>query len=155
MKTLMGAIMLAIISVAAPLAEAQDGTPVPFETIATGRQTRVREATRVAIRDQAAWIALWTRHAGAGAAAPQVDFAREMVVAIFAGEAQVPRTLSIRRITRDPGGLAVAYSLGDARPILETDGLPRSNAFAIVRLVASPLPVRFIQVKTAPVVRSP
>ncbi len=146
--------MLSIIWLGALSAQAQDGAPVQFETIATGRQTRVREAAQRVIRDQAAWVALWKRHAGTDAV-PAVDFAREMVIAIFAGESQVPRTLSVRSITRNASGLAVSYTLGDARPIIDTDGLPRSNAFTIVRLQASPLPVRFIQVKKAPIVRSP
>lgn len=146
--------ILSILCLAASFAQAQDGTPVQFETIAAGRQTRVRDAGRYVIRDQAVWVALWKRHAGTGAA-PAVDFAREMVIAIFAGESQVPRALLVRSITRDAGGLAVSYALGDARPIIDTEGLPRSNAFAIVRLAASPLPVRFLQVKTAPIVRSP
>lgn len=148
--------MFAILCFSASFAQAQDGTPVPFEPIATGRHTRVREAARLVIRDRAAWVVLWKRHAGTDApSAPEVDFAREMVVAIFAGESQVPRALSVRRITRDSNGLVVSYTLGDARPILETEGLPRSNAFAIVRLPASPPPVRFMQVKRAPVVRHP
>lgn len=135
-------------------AQAQDGTPVPFETIATGQQTRVRKAAQHVIRDRAAWVALWKRHAGTDAA-PAVDFTREMVIAIFAGETQVPRALSMRSITRDATGLTVSYALGDARPILDTDSLPRSNAFAIIRLQATPSAVRFIQVKRAPIVRSP
>lgn len=154
MKAIMIMAVLFILWPGALSAQAQDGAPVQFETIATGRQTRVREAVRLVIRDQAAWVALWKRHAGA-AAAPSVDLTKEMVIALFAGESQVPRALSVRSITRDAGGLAVSYTLGDARPITDTDGLPRSNAFTIVRLQASPLPVRFIQVKKAPIVRSP
>lgn len=154
MKKIMIPAILSIFCLGASFAHAQNGARMQFETIATGRQTRVRDAARYVIRDEAAWVALWKRHAGT-AAAPAVDFAREMVIAIFAGESPVPRALSVRFITRDASGLAVSYALGDARPIMDTDGLPRSNAFAIVRLAASPLPVRFLQVKTAPVVRSP
>lgn len=154
MKRIVIAAVLSILCLGASIAQALDGTPVQFETIATGRHTRVHEAARYAIRDQAAWAALWKRHAGTSAA-PAVDFARDMVIAIFAGETQVPRALSVRSITRDADGLGVFYTLRDARPIIDTDGLPRTNAFAIVRLPASPLLVRFLQVKTAPVVRSP
>ncbi|MGH2376321.1 MAG: hypothetical protein ACRDIC_23025 [bacterium] len=154
MKRITITAMLSILCLGASFAQAQDGASVPFETIAAGRQTGVRDAARHVIRDQAAWVALWKRHAGTGAA-PAVDFARDMVIAVFAGESQVPRALSVRFITRDSGGLAVSYALGDARPIIDTEGLPMGNAFAIVRLPASPLPVRFLQVKTAPVVRSP
>lgn len=150
-----GLVMLALVAHADP-ALAQIGPTVQFVTLASGKTSGVHEPTQLVIREQAAWRALWRRHAGPTVLpVPDVDFTREMVVAIFAGESQAPRALSIRRITRESAGLVVSYALGETRPVLETEGLPRSNAFAIVRLPASPLPVRFVQVKTMPVVRAP
>jgi hypothetical protein len=159
MRTLASAVILAILCFGVPsvtAAPAQDPPSLPFETIATGQQTRVREPARLVIRDWAAWVALWTRHADTPApSTPNVDFSREMVIAIFAGESRVSRSLGITRIVREPDRLVVSYSLRDARPLPEGEGMPFVALFQIVRLGRSPLPIVFSQIKRPPVVSQP
>ena len=55
-------------------------------TIARGDSSGVVDSGRVVVRDDAAWHALWSAHAGASAQPPAVDFSTTMVVAAFAGE---------------------------------------------------------------------
>jgi len=59
-------------------------------TIAKGDGSGVSAPRRVIIRDEDAWRALWTEHAGAAAAAPPVDFATQMVAAVFTGDRPTP-----------------------------------------------------------------
>ena len=58
---------------------------VPFVTVDRGVRSRVREPLQAVIRTPAEWDTLWTRHAGRPASPPPVDFAGEMVIAIFVG----------------------------------------------------------------------
>jgi hypothetical protein len=53
-------------------------------TIAKGDQSNIESPAQVLARTEAEWTALWRRHAG-DAAAPPVDFTREMVVGVFMG----------------------------------------------------------------------
>ena len=53
-------------------------------TVDKGDQSNIDEAKQVAIRSDAEWSTLWTRHGGERKK-PAVDFSREMVVGIFMG----------------------------------------------------------------------
>jgi hypothetical protein len=53
--------------------------------LAHGAFSERSAAARLALRDQAAWAALWESHAR-GEAAPVVDFAAHAVLAVFAGQ---------------------------------------------------------------------
>ncbi len=66
---------------AALLAAAQAGAP---RTIDRGTQSRIEERREQAVANTAEWRALWTEHA-AQRELPDVDFARELVVAVFLG----------------------------------------------------------------------
>jgi hypothetical protein len=59
--------------------------PVEFQTIDQTTRSGVREARNVVVRDTPSWAALWSAHAGSGAALPTVDFSRQMVVGVFLG----------------------------------------------------------------------
>ena len=58
---------------------------LPFETVAQGAHSRLTDALDVVVRTADEWTALWARHAGPGPPPPAVDFARQMIVAVFAG----------------------------------------------------------------------
>ncbi len=127
-----------------------------FTTIEAGKSSGVREAAQMVIRDAVEWAALWRRHAGASLRPmPAVDFDREMVIAVFAGTIQSPHVVSVARIVPESGRLVVWYTLMDRRPLPDGEGVTPSTPFVVVRLARSPLPVRFAQVKTPQVNRSP
>ena len=72
----------AVLVAVALLSQAQTGAPMT--TIDKGAQSRVDEARQVVVRTAAEWERLWTAHAD-GRPRPDVDFARDMIVAVFLG----------------------------------------------------------------------
>ena len=62
---------------------------VSFKTIAKGFRSGIREPSQIAIRSQTEWQKLWRQHSSASTAPaplPTVDFAKEIVAAVFLGE---------------------------------------------------------------------
>lgn len=149
---LVGALVGAL---ALPAAATSTGSEVSFVTVAVGQTSGVRQPLQAVIRDRAAWTELWRRHAGPAATVPAVDFTQEMVLAVFAGAAPVPRAVSIGRIVRENGRLTIWYSVRERLPIPEPEGLPPTAPFHIVRLARSGLPVVFMQAKTFPPAGTP
>ncbi|TMI87186.1 MAG: hypothetical protein E6H00_16350 [Bacillati bacterium ANGP1] len=132
------------------------GAPLPFVTIAAGATSSIRTPSRLVVRNDAEWRALWRRHDDpAGGAAPRVDFNRDMVIGVFAGEIRGPAAVAIVRVTRDPDRLVVWYTFRDTSPIPAVDSNVPSAPFSIIRLPRSSLPVGFVQVKTPQVLRRP
>lgn len=128
---------------------------VPFTVVDTGRTSGIREPTQVIVRDAGGWTVLWRTHAGAtGRPAPAVDFTRDMVIGVFAGESTA-RTLAISRIVHESDGLVLWYVLRDTGPLPDGQGLTKASPFQIVRLARLAVPVRFLRVKTPPVVPQP
>ncbi len=151
-----GLMLLALAILAAAPALAQDGAAVPFVTIAAGETSGIHEPEQLVIRDQATWLSLWRRHAASRALpVPAVGFDQQMIIAMFAGQSRVPRSLTIRRIVQESGRLVVWYTLRDARPLPDGEGLTPAAPFQIVRLARSSLPVRFSQIKTPQVYLPP
>ena len=64
-------------------------TPL-LTTIAKGDGSGIVEPRRTVVGDAASWRALWAAHAGPAEPAPAVDFAADMVAAVFAGERPTP-----------------------------------------------------------------
>jgi hypothetical protein len=143
-----------LLASAIPAAATPDGTSVPFQTIAAGRSAGVLRPAQVVIRDQEAWLALWRRHAGPGAAPPALDFGRVMVIAVF-GRAGDPRTVAVTRIDRSARGLTVWFVNQERKPPLDGGGPARGASFHLVRLAQSSLPVTFQEAKVFPVVPQP
>ncbi len=124
---------------------------VSFKTVETGRTSGIREATELAIRDAAAWNELWRRHVGTAARpAPAVDFEREMVIAVFAGESVWSNGLVIIRVVRDVDRLVVYYALADMKPLPISQNVVPAMPFHIVRVPRSATPVWFSLMKTSP-----
>ncbi len=138
-----------------PAPAGANGLDVPFVTVAAGRTSGIRQPLRAVIRDRDAWLALWRRHAGSTAVAPPVDFAREMVVAVFGGSGAGARSVTITRIARGPARLTVWYVTAERSPLPEEGGQSPAAPFHIVRLARSSLPVSFKPTKTFPVVPQP
>lgn len=151
----MGAFVAMVVSLTPASSSGPDGPTVPFTTVAMGNTSRIREPAHLVIRDRDAWLPTWRRHAGPALQAPPVDFSHDIVIAMFAGQSAAPRRMAITRIIREPARLVVWYVLADTRPLPDTEGVNPVAPFHIVRLARSPLPVRFFQAKTAPVLPQP
>jgi hypothetical protein len=62
---------------------------VPFQTVAKGLRSGIRERSQIAIRNRDQWQALWSRHSSINAnpsPPPAIDLDKEMVAAVFLGE---------------------------------------------------------------------
>ncbi len=148
-RTIPGLVLLMLVVIAGGAALAQVGPAVSFVTVAEGRTSGVYEPVQVVIRDQVAWLALWRRHMGTvDGPVPVIDFSRDMVIAIFGGESREQRKVTIRRIVREPDRLEVWYTLVAVRPLPNAEDVTPTVPFQIVRLARSPLPVRFLLIKT-------
>jgi len=143
-----------LVAPGAAAAQTPAGSPVPFVTIAAGEVSRIDEPGQLVIRDQTGWADLWHRIAG-GTPPPPVDFHRDMLIGVFAGQVPEPAAVTIRRIMRTSDRLEVSYAMTLTRPPLDGGETFSSAPFHIVRLVRSPLPVEFFRVKTPPVLRRP
>ncbi len=135
--------VMLVIGVAAVAASATVGSSLPATTIAAGNVSRIHTLTRVIVRDQAAWTDLWRRHTGRADAPPAVNFDRDKVVAVFAGDAFEPVAVSIARIVRESDRLVVTYTLASTRPMADARG-PVIAPFHIVLVARLPLPVTFV-----------
>jgi len=84
-------------------------------TIAKGDGSGVTTPRRLVIRDERAWRALWTEHAGSSAAAPSVDFGTQMIAAVFAGDRPTPGYgVEITDVRRDGNTLGIVVT--ESRP---------------------------------------
>jgi hypothetical protein len=92
------------------LAHSLGGGPVSFVTVARGSVSRVKQPLETVVRTPDDWAGLWARHVGPSAPPPSVNFAAEMVVAVFAGER--PTTgygLEITQVLSTDRSLQVTY----------------------------------------------
>ena len=141
-----------LLALSAGATEWPQGPSVPFKTVVAGTTSHITEPATVVVRDKAAWSALWRRHIGAEhGALPPVDFTHDMVVAVFGGTSTEATRAGIARITREPTGLVVWYSVQATRP-----GPGEGTAHApyhIVKLSQSTLPVAFHFLKTQEILR--
>jgi PrcB C-terminal len=84
-------------------------------TIAKGDGSGVSAPRRVVVRDDRAWRALWTEHAGTSAAAPRVDFGTQMIAAVFAGDRPTPGYgVEITDVRREADALDIVVT--ESRP---------------------------------------
>jgi hypothetical protein len=87
---------------------------VPFTTLAHGSASGVVQPTRIVVRSQNDWAALWSRHVRTQSTSPPppVDFSRDMVVALFMGERPTAGyAIEVTRIERTGAGLTVHYRM--------------------------------------------
>jgi len=120
---------------------------VVFSAIAYGTQSGIRSPLQSVIRTDAQWRALWRKHvAGSpqGVATPVVDFSRDMVIGVFAGEFSEFTRVSIVRISREANQLVVMVKIGAFDPGPVPEGAP-VRPFYIIRLAQSKLPIVFMQ----------
>lgn len=88
----------------------------PMRTIEKGIQSNIDEPRRVVVRTAGDWERLWTEHAGERAR-PEVDFGREMVVAVFLGSRPTAGFgVGIVGVREEGGATIVAYRETRPRP---------------------------------------
>ncbi len=115
---------------------------VPFATVARGAQSGIREPLHAVVRTLDDWTTLWRRHLGG--APPPIDFAAEMVVAVFAGTRPTGGyTVEIIDVVLAERALRVGYRERTPPPgALVTQAL--TAPFHIIRLPRSDLPVAVV-----------
>jgi hypothetical protein len=126
------------------VAGSQGATPVT--NVAQGLNSGIDDTRAVVVRSQAEWDALWKSHAGVQPA-PSVDFARELVAAVFLGTRPTAGfTAEITGYRRDGSALIVEYvERGPAADGLVAQVL--TSPFHIVKLPRFDGPVRFQKIK--------
>lgn len=85
----------------------------PFSTIEKGGVSGVTSPRTLVIKSEEEWQRLWAQHAAARARTPgppQIDFSREMVIAVFAGERTTGGfTVEVTAIDVSSGAIRVTY----------------------------------------------
>jgi hypothetical protein len=99
---------LVLLSVLSPFASPMR-EPVPFTSVAQGQQSAIEERREVVVRSAAEWKALWKEHSP-GDPLPEVDFAKSIVVGVFAGMRNTGGyAVEITAIDRDGENLVVSW----------------------------------------------
>jgi PrcB C-terminal len=91
----------------------QPAIQVPFQSIAKGSRSGVRDSLQLVVRNQAEWDALWKRHVSIETnppPAPAIDFNKQIVVAVFLGEKPTGGyDVEIIRAEQTDGALVIHY----------------------------------------------
>jgi uncharacterized membrane protein len=119
-------------------------------TIDKGDGSGIVEPRRIVVRDAVEWRALWAAHAGPAASAPEVDFAADMVAAVFAGERPTPGyEIGIEDLRHEGSALAIVVNeVHPPRGLLAAQLIV--SPFHIVRLPRHEGEVRFIDAPHTP-----
>ncbi len=140
-------VALLLVAAAGPVASA-DECVVPFTTVAAGTASGIRSLTLVVIRNPGDWTRVWHKHTvglqGKEAAEPTIDFTKEMVIAVFAGEVELDTRATIMTIIQDKERLRVVYRVANLQPGPTLLDVTAATPFHIVRLARSPYPVAFV-----------
>ncbi|MGH7301983.1 MAG: protease complex subunit PrcB family protein [Candidatus Rokuibacteriota bacterium] len=120
---------------------------VPFSTLAKGLASGVDQPTRIVVRSQNDWAALWSRHMRTPAAPPpppSVDFSRDMVAALFMGERPTGGyAIEVTQIERTDAGLSIRYRTTRPDPAgMYTQAL--TQPFHLITLPRVDGPVTFV-----------
>ncbi|KFI05547.1 hypothetical protein JN27_20910 [Massilia sp. BSC265] len=96
----------------------KSGTPVAFKTIVSESFSNIETPREVVIKDAAAWSTLWAEHSKTRIAAPEVDFTRNMLVAVFQGSGNPGcGTFDVVHVGSKDGKLLVEYEIRDMSPV--------------------------------------
>jgi hypothetical protein len=135
-----------IIAVVAIAGSTQAGTSVAFRTVARGTESRLDARDELVARTVSAWHVLWYKHRGTFDA-PDIDLAREMVLAVFAGRQPTGGyALDIVSVTHEEGALVVRYRLRVVDAV-RPPGEPQSTPFQIIAVPAERAKVRFLEIR--------
>lgn len=95
----------------------KSGTPVAYKTVVTDSFSGIETPREVVIKDAAAWSALWAEHSKGRIAAPEVDFSRNMLVAVFLGNNPICGSFDVVHVGAKDGKLLVEYEVRDLSPV--------------------------------------
>jgi hypothetical protein len=122
------------------------GTAMPFERVAADAYSGVTRKQNVVIKDEAAWVRLWTEH-NAGRtpapALPKVDFSNKMLVGVFLGDTGNCHTIAIPRVAAGAGAIQVEVEEG----VLQTFAVCAAvltQPMEIVAIDRTDIPVEFV-----------
>jgi len=121
------------------LALLQAETRVDITTVVAGgvKDTRIRQAEEHRFTEADGFRALWKRHAGTDAKAPDVDFEKEFVIAVFYGAGKIQKLQIQAATTKD--AFFVRYS--PHFDCIHRGGDSELNAFFIVRIPRTELKI--------------
>ncbi len=96
----------------------KSGTPVAFKTVVSDTFSNIETPREVVIKDAAAWSALWAEHSKTRVVAPEFDFSRNMLVAVFAGSGNAGcGSFDVVYVGAKDGKLLVEYEYRDMSPV--------------------------------------
>jgi hypothetical protein len=119
------------------------GSPVPFVSIGQGSVSGIVDPQEVVIQSAEEWRELWSTHAPSAPAPPPVDFARELVVGIFAGQRPTSGyQVQVVRVERGETMISVVYQVtGPPADAMVAQVL--TQPFLLITLPRLGLPIRF------------
>ncbi|HYD59554.1 MAG TPA: hypothetical protein VEC35_04330 [Noviherbaspirillum sp.] len=136
------------LAVALGLPEICNPGAIDFERIEpTVFTSEITDKRFVAVRDAAAWTALWNEHTGGRVAVPAIDFSQKMVAGVFIGRESVPcGSTAIESVRRrnNPDRIEVGYRITDPGPNVMCIAAVL-NQYSLVTLPVSSLPVEFVK----------
>ena len=95
-------------------------SPIPFQTVARGSRSGIRESLQAVARSQTEWETLWQKHVSSQSSPPSlpaVDFSNEIVVAIFLGEKPTGgHGVEIIGVDSSDGAVTVSFAEKGPRP---------------------------------------
>lgn len=129
------------------------GRPVAFKSIARGVVGQIQERGETVIRNEKDWKALWKRLGlplNPPPPTPVVDFSKEMILGVFAGQGREILDIEIKRAERRTGCLLVTVSERRVPPNVPSNQFGAFRPFHLIRLNAGPERVVFqhIQIKS-------
>lgn len=129
---------------------AKDGTGIAFTPLMDDSRSGILTAKNAVVRDETAWARLWAEHSSGrtpAPAMPTVDFNKQMLLAVFAGEGPIGcRQINVVKLATSAGKIAVDYAESDLQ--LATICLQATSApMTVVAIERSDAEVMFSQVK--------
>lgn len=130
----------------------KSGISLTFESVAADAFSGVKTAKNVVLKDAAAWHKLWAEHAGNRSPAPPlpaVDFSRQMLVGVFAGEhANGCRHLEIIRVGVSGARILVEYADQDMTTVALC-AMAASSGMQVLAVKRSDAAVEFVNIPAA------
>jgi len=122
---------------------------LPFVTVDKGYRTGIKERRFVVVNTEGEWENLWTLHKSTVSPVPklpEVDFGREMIVAVFSGEKRTGGYgIEIRKIEEDrEKGQSTVFCLETQPPPRSMVTQALTQPYHIVSLKRIDLPVVFV-----------
>lgn len=127
----------------------KSGSPIAYKTIVSDSFSNIETAREVVIKDAAAWSILWAEHSKTRVAAPEVDFSRNMLVAVFLGSGNAHcGNFDVVNVMSKDGKVLVEYEYRDMTPValcvaavtqpMRVVALPKVDAPVVFRKIVSP-----------------